>query len=58
MPVLPILIAWDGVVSCLRTYTPDELRRLSAGLDGFTWETGELRTRGAIVTYLIGEPRA
>ena len=57
VPVLPLLIVWDGVVSCLRTYTPDELRALGAGLDGFTWEAGELRTRGAIVTYLIGEPR-
>jgi len=57
VPVLPLLITWDGVVSCLRTYTPDELRALTARLDGFSWETGELRTRGAIVTYLIGEPR-
>jgi len=56
VPVLPLLITWDGIVSCLRTYRPDELRALTAGLDDYRWEAGELRGRGSIVTYLIGEP--
>lgn len=45
-------------MSCLRTYRPDELLALTGGLDGYRWEASELRTRGAIVTYLIGEPTA
>lgn len=56
-PVLPLLITWDGVVSALRAYRPAELRALAAGLGGFTWDVGEVRVRGAVVTYLIGAPR-
>jgi len=56
VPVLPLLILWDGIVSCLRTYRPDELRALTRGLDGYRWEAGEIRRRASIVTYLIGEP--
>ncbi len=26
IPVLPLLIVFDGIVSCLRVYSPDELR--------------------------------
>jgi hypothetical protein len=58
VPVVPLLVLWDGVVSCLRSYRPAELRALAAGLDeGYTWEVGEYRRRGVPVTYLIGAPR-
>jgi hypothetical protein len=58
-PLLPLLGTFDGVVSCLRTYSPAELRALTRGLDGYDWEAGELRggwspLRG---TYLIGVPK-
>jgi hypothetical protein len=56
LPILPLLIVWDGVVSCLRTYRPDELMAMTRGLDGFRWSAGETKSRGSIVTYLIGEP--
>ena len=56
VPVLPLLILWDGIVSCLRTYRPDELLALTAGLDGHRWRATELRQRGSIVTVLVGEP--
>lgn len=59
-PVLPIVATFDGIVSCLRTYDPAELRVLTAGLtdDGYTWEIGELPGwRSPVpVTYLIGVP--
>jgi hypothetical protein len=45
------------VVSALRAYRPAELRALTAGLDAFTWDVGEVGVRGAVVTYLIGAPR-
>lgn len=56
IPVLPLVIAWDGLVSCLRTYRPAELLALTDGLDGYRWTAGDLRNRGAMLTYLIGEP--
>jgi hypothetical protein len=61
VPALPALIAWDGVVSCLRTYTPRELRALIAsvpGADTYVWEVGEEPNPRPLipVTYAIGYP--
>ena len=60
VPVLPLLIAWDGIVSVLRTYTPDELRAMTADLAApdYRWEIGELALKGVPtkVPYLIGTP--
>jgi hypothetical protein len=57
VPVVPLQVLWDGVVSCLRSYRPSELRALTAGLDeGYRWEIGEYRRRGGVVTYVIGAP--
>jgi hypothetical protein len=58
-PILPLVGTFDAVVSCLRWYSPAELRELVRGLDGYDWDIGA--TRGPIsplhVTYLIGMPR-
>lgn len=57
LPALPLAIFWDGFVSSLRTYTPAELRELTRGLDGYTWEFGgEIKPGKPPVTYLIGYP--
>jgi hypothetical protein len=58
-PVLPIVGVFDGVVSCLRTYSPTELRELLRGLDTYDWEVGETRGRWSplAVTYLVGVPK-
>jgi hypothetical protein len=56
IPILPLVIWWDGLVSCLRAYRPAELEALADGLDGYRWEAGELRLRGQVVTYLTGYP--
>jgi len=56
IPIVPLLILWDGVVSCLRTYRPAELLELTKGLDGYRWEANELKKGGSFVTYLVGEP--
>jgi hypothetical protein len=58
LPIVPLLVLWDGVVSCLRGYRPSELRALTADLDDrYEWEVGEYRRHGAVVTYLLGAPR-
>ncbi|HEV2667545.1 MAG TPA: hypothetical protein VG324_21700, partial [Blastocatellia bacterium] len=60
LPLVPLIVLWDGAVSCLRTYSPAELRELTNGLgDGdYLWESGEEKhPRSPIpVTYLIGYP--
>jgi hypothetical protein len=60
VPVLPWLVAWDGVVSHLRVYTPDEMRAMVADLqsDGYHWDIGQLKHGPARVTYLRGLPGA
>lgn len=58
-PALPIAGTWDGIVSCLRTYTPAELRALIAGLDSYDWDIGDFRGTWSPLrgTYLIGVPK-
>jgi len=58
-PVLPLVGAFDGVVSCLRTYSPAELRELLHGLDSYDWQVGETRSPRSplVVTYLVGVPK-
>jgi len=58
IPVAPLLILFDGVVSCLRTYTRDELRAMTRDLsDGYCWHIGVTRTRGQPLLYVVGKPR-
>lgn len=44
-PVIPAIIAFDGFASCLRTYTPDDMRELTKDLQSpdYTWEVQEIR---------------
>jgi hypothetical protein len=60
IPIIPLVFLFDGVVSCLRTYRPQELReivdKLTAG--EYQWEIGEHSSGRVPITYLIGYPRA
>jgi hypothetical protein len=61
VPIIPLVLLFDGVVSCLRTYRPQELREIIEKLTAneYRWEIGE--HSGApgtvLITYLIGYPR-
>jgi len=60
IPIVPFVVLFDGVISCLRTYRPQELREITGKLTGYQyeWEVGEhLGARGLVpITYLIGRP--
>jgi hypothetical protein len=59
LPIVPLGVLFDGVVSCLRTYTPDELRAMTAAAGPhYRWSIGELRTPGnpLPITYALGLP--
>jgi hypothetical protein len=62
VPIIPLVLLFDGVVSCLRTYRPQELREIIKKLAAteYHWEIGEhSRAPGkAPITYLIGYPQA
>ena len=58
IPAVPFTCLWDGIVSQLRAYTPDELRGLAAGSAPMRWDVGQIpiaKGRGHI-TYLVGSP--
>jgi hypothetical protein len=61
VPIIPFVLLFDGVVSCLRTYRPQELRGIIEQLTAteYRWQVGEYsRARGQVpITYLIGCPR-
>jgi len=59
IPLIPLCILWDGIVSCLRVYSPDELQALVSQLDDTTyeWDIGNLSMGPGKATYLIGTPR-
>lgn len=60
VPILPLMLGWDNVVSCLRTYSDREVARFLAHLqaDDYRWEAGELWNPGLRVPYpyIIGYP--
>ena len=61
VPLIPLVILWDGVVSWLRIYSESELRELVAPLGGaYDWEMGKVRLGRvpAHGSYLLGAPRA
>lgn len=60
IPVFPLLILWDALVSNLRTYSPEELRSMLEDLndESYHWELGKLNVPGVLngLPYLIGIP--
>ena len=59
IPVSPLAILFDGLVSCLGTYSVQELRELTARLDDYRWDIGSVKSKASPIpiTYLIGVPR-
>jgi hypothetical protein len=60
VPMVPFNVVFDGVVSCLRVYTPDEMLEMGRAVSGdYEWETGTVPMPGSPIRipYLIGVPR-
>ena len=56
VPVIPALVAWDGTVSALRAYAPEELLAIARsvpGGDGYDWDAG----MAGSALYFTGCPR-
>lgn len=57
IPVVPLFVLWDGVVSSLRTYSVKEMNNLIESLDGkekFDWEINKVKSGPSVVLYLLG----
>lgn len=59
LPAIPFVVGWDGIVSCLRTRTPEELLALIQSFPEYEWQAGYGKTRlGRLAPiYLIGHKR-
>jgi hypothetical protein len=60
IPLVPLTCWWDGAVSQLRAYSPEELEQIAdtAGATGFSWKAGRVPI-GLLpgdMTYLMGWP--
>jgi hypothetical protein len=60
IPVIPFVLFFDGLISCLRSYSLEELQEMTKGLatGDYRWEIGE-ESGGLLplrVTYLVGCP--
>ena len=59
VPLIPLYTIWDGCVSGLRLYRPEQLLAIAQSTDspGYVWKAGMVRNQlGAHVAYLVGIP--
>jgi len=60
IPLLPLIVLWDGMISLLRVYSPEQMKELTEDLQApdYMWEIGLIRLRGTPrgLPYLIGRP--
>lgn len=60
LPVIPLVVTIDGIISCLRTYSVNELKKMADAATehtaGYVWLAGEEQGRLFPITYLIGYP--
>ena len=59
IPVVPAVLWIDGIFSCLRSYSLEDLRELTAGLSApdYEWQIGDQRGGRVAIRFLIGTPR-
>lgn len=57
IPIVPLFVLWDGIVSCFRTYSIKEMNELVENLDGaenYDWEINKVKSGPGVVLYLLG----
>jgi ubiquinone/menaquinone biosynthesis C-methylase UbiE len=60
IPIIPLFVMWDGIVSVLRTHTNEELKSMVASLEGsdsFEWEIATTNSKPSNISYLLGTPK-
>jgi len=59
IPIIPFCTVWDGIVSIIRLYKPNELLQIAREVEPVTyhWISGKKKSKpGLHVTYLVGCP--
>jgi len=60
IPIIPFCQIWDGVISIVRLYTPEELLQMAheVSTENYFWKSGKVKNNlGIHVTYLLGYPK-
>lgn len=58
IPLVPLFVFWDGIVSSLRTYSVSEMNDLVAGVNNsgtYEWKIGKVQSGLVVNLYLIGK---
>lgn len=56
IPIVPLMVAWDGVVSVIRLYSISDLKGMTSSLPNMNWEVGKLKKKNLVVMYVKGLP--
>jgi hypothetical protein len=60
IPLTPLIVLWDGMVSLLRVYSPEQMKELTAEFEApdYAWELGRIEGRSIPggLPYAIGRP--
>lgn len=57
IPLVPLFVMWDGIISSFRTYSVKEMNELVDSLenkDSFNWKIGRIKSGLGVIMYLIG----
>ncbi len=60
IPIVPLFVLWDGVVSSLRTYSVEEMKALVNDLENkeaYEWEIERIKSGPGVILYLLGIPK-
>lgn len=60
LPIVPLFVWWDGLVSVLRTYSIAELKAMTEQIengDRYVWEIGRRKNGPITIPYLLGYPK-
>lgn len=60
IPLVPLFVMFDGILSALRTYTVPEMEELVSrvkGHENYTWKIGKVKSGPATILHLIGIPK-
>ena len=60
IPLVPLFVLLDGILSALRTYTVPEMEELVSrvkGYENYDWNIGKVKSGPATILHLIGTPK-
>jgi hypothetical protein len=57
IPIVPLFVLWDGIVSSLRIYSVEEMRELIKNIENsknFNWNIESIKSGPGVILYLLG----